>query len=167
MRERQERRGFRPAVGLVAAATLALAISAVLSGCGSVADVGLGAGQSGVQPVSGAYGSTGYYPTTATGDQDKQVASIARGNDVSQSKAAAAPAKTEKQQPDTPTEIVPDAQVETVPPFDPALKTVVITQDQTPAPPSMTTPMPGSPPSAYGSPPIFGSPPIYGPGSPG
>ncbi len=151
---RDQSRDLRAWVGLILALTLALAASVVLPGCGSVADVGTGASQGSVQPVSGAYGTTGYYSAAQAADQDKKVATIARDNEAPQSKATVATTKVEKQQADATAEAVPDAQPEVVPELDPALKTTIIAQDQ-----SVITPTTPTTPS-YG----MGSP--YGPGGP-
>ncbi len=142
-RRQQPVNGFYLWLALTAAITLAFGALAALSGCGNVADVGVGASQGSVQPVSSAYGYGGSSATSAQlQDQEKKVEAAARENEKSDSKAAVATAKAVKAQPDAAAETVPDATPEATPPLQPELASAIVSQEQgnTPAVAGATTP---------------------------
>jgi hypothetical protein len=150
MNERREQPtgGFHLWLALAAAIAAALAVSAGLFGCGNVADVGVGASQGAVQPVSGAYGyggSTSAYTSTQLQDQERKVDAVARENAKPDSKAAAATLKAVKAQPDAEADTVPDVTPEVTPAVDPELMSAIVSQEQG-SPPAVTgVPPPGGP----------------------
>jgi hypothetical protein len=132
---RQPTRGLHQWLALTVAVTMAFALWVSLSGCGNVADVGVGASQGSVQPVSGAYG---YGSSSATSaqlqDQAQKVQAVARENAKPDSKAAAATLKAVKTQPDATGETVSDATAEVTPPLEPQLMSAIVSQEQGAAP---------------------------------
>jgi hypothetical protein len=124
-------RGFVIWAALAVGLALALLAGAGISGCGNVADVGVGAGQSSVTPVSGPYGyGTSTYTSSQLLDRDKQVATAAEDNRRSDSKAAVAANKTIKAEADQDDGATPDVTPETAEAAEPALKAAVVTQEQ-------------------------------------
>jgi len=147
-RRQQPTGGFHLWLALAAVITAALAVSAGLSGCGNVADVGVGASQGAVQPVSGAYGYGSSSSTNTNAqlqDQEQKVETVARENVKSDSKAAAATVKAVKAQPDAAADTVPDVTPEVTPSVEPELMSAIVSQEQGSTPTVTGVPPPGGP----------------------
>jgi hypothetical protein len=116
--------------GVLLVVLVGLALVA-FSGCGSVSNVGTGASLGSVTPVSGAYGySGGGLTDTQLRQQEQKVDSVARSNQVPDNKSATALNRQLKAQPNAASEMAPKAPAQTDPTLEPALKAVVITQEQ-------------------------------------
>ncbi len=116
-------------LGLLTLAGIALGgLLVAVGGCGSVGDIGMGASRSGVQPVRGTYGTSGY-GSMSDADLQRRFAQLTKANEKTAKKDGAI-LKVLKALPDVPSDTVatPEKRVQAEVTTD--VKTVLIQADR-------------------------------------
>jgi hypothetical protein len=115
----------------VGSLVVGLLVGLLLSGCGSVGDVGYGASRAGVEPVRGVYGSgSSAYPSADAGKQQERAKSLAKANQKAEKKTAALLNKA-KALPDGSGPEAPKVEIADQPTLEPSVKSLVAQQERT------------------------------------
>jgi hypothetical protein len=120
----------RVLTALIGSLVAGLVLGLLLSGCGSVGDVGYGASRAGVEPVRGAYGSgSSSYASMDATKQQERVKTLAKANERTEKKTAALLNKA-KALPDDPGPAAPKVELADQPTLEPSVKSVVAQQER-------------------------------------